>query len=36
MVKNNIALKDGDYPGGKDVSWFWDSILKHVDFLEND
>lgn len=34
MVKNNIALKDGDYPGEKDVSRFRSSILNHVEFLE--
>ena len=39
MVKNNIALKDGDYPGQKNVSRFREAILNHTEFLneqEND
>ena len=34
MVKNNIALKDGDYPGNVEVTRFREAILNQVDFLE--
>ena len=36
MVKNNIALKDGDYPGSKNVSRFRVAITNHIDHLQKD
>ena len=33
MVKNNIAMKDGDYPGTKNVSRFREAISNQIDFL---
>ncbi len=35
MVRDNIALKDGDYPGNMDVTRFRESITNQVQYLEN-
>ena len=34
LVANNIALKDGDYPGTKNVSRMKEAILNQYNFLK--
>ena len=35
MVVNNIALKDSDYPGAKNISRMRNAIVNHAKFLGN-
>ncbi len=36
MIKNNIALKEGDYPGKKKITRMRNCIMNQVNFLQED
>ena len=34
MVRNNIALKDGDYPGQKNIQRFRDAVVNQANHFD--